>query len=388
LFDIFFRASPGPLGRRQSSTVLAPTGHRRQSDLSDTGLVVLCFNSLEASVVYCEYAYDLLSRLINVTKNGTIVSEYGYDPTGLRVVKKAGGATTHYVFEGTEPIFVKNIATGAIKSYVYAFGQHLARVDGKIGDPNAKKYFYHTDQLGSIKAVTDQTGQVVRKTDYYAFGTQFDQEGGFDEDHGFTGKEYDSAIGLYYYNARWYDPELGRFISADPALDPNNPNLYSYCGNSPTGRIDPDGQFWHLIIGAVVGAVSAALNGGDGDDILKGALLGAISAGVGSAVSRAVSGVFGNSAFGTIMSGAAAGGLTGGIMSTVTGGDFWNGFGTGFLTGAVAVYLNIQLHDFANKGWFCSGITRGSIGFVNSAVAGGGSFQDFAFGFAEGRLIK
>jgi hypothetical protein len=87
LFDIFFRASPGPLGRRQSSTVLAPTGHRRQSDLSDTGLVVLCFNSLEASVVYCEYAYDLLSRLINVTKNGTIVSEYGYDPTGLRVVK-------------------------------------------------------------------------------------------------------------------------------------------------------------------------------------------------------------------------------------------------------------------------------------------------------------
>jgi RHS repeat-associated protein len=213
--------------------------------------------------------------LNKVTKNGTIVSEYGYDPTGLRVVKKAGGATTQYVFKGTEPIFVKNIATGAIKSYVYAFGQHLARVDGKIGDPNAKKYFYHTDQLGFIKAVTDQTGQVVRKTDYFAFGTQFDQEGGFDEDHGFTGKEYDSAIGLYYYNARWYDPELGRFISADPALDPNNPNLYSYCGNSPTGRIDPDGEFWHWVAAAVVSwAYHAAQHAADvynhGGDFWKG----------------------------------------------------------------------------------------------------------------------
>jgi RHS repeat-associated protein len=150
------------------------------------------------------------------------------------VVKRAGRVTTYYVFEGTEPIFAKKIATGKTKSYIYALGKYLARVDGIIGDTAAKKYFYHTDHLGSIRAVTNQAGKVVYKADYLAFGMRYGEEsdGEFDEEHGFTGKEYDPDTGLYYYNARWYDADLGRFISEDPAADPNNPNLYSYCGNN------------------------------------------------------------------------------------------------------------------------------------------------------------
>ena len=50
----------------------------------------------------------------------------------------------------------------------------------------------------------------------------------FEECHGFTGEEYDPDTGLYYYNARWYDADIGRFISEDPGRDPNNPNLYVY----------------------------------------------------------------------------------------------------------------------------------------------------------------
>jgi hypothetical protein len=86
------------------------------------------------------------------------------------VVKRAGRVTTYYVFEGTEPIFAKKIATGKTKSYIYALGKYLARVDGIIGDTAAKKYFYHTDHLGSIRAVTNQAGKVVYKSDYLAFG--------------------------------------------------------------------------------------------------------------------------------------------------------------------------------------------------------------------------
>ena len=71
-----------------------------------------------------------MNRLIKVTKNGILVSEYGYSPDGLRQVKKAKGQTTHYVFQGTEPIFEKNITTGKVKSFVYALGKHLARVEG------------------------------------------------------------------------------------------------------------------------------------------------------------------------------------------------------------------------------------------------------------------
>ena len=76
-------------------------------------------------VEYWQYTYDLLNRLTQVKKNSTLMAGYGYDPEGLWVVKKVyqNGVlkdTIHYVFEGTEPIFQKNISTGKVKSYVYA----------------------------------------------------------------------------------------------------------------------------------------------------------------------------------------------------------------------------------------------------------------------------
>lgn len=201
----------------------------------------VAFETSGEGVEYWQYGYDLLNRLIRVKKNGTVVAEYAYDPEGLRVVKQAAGKKIHFVFEGTEPIFEKRITENKIRSYVYSLGKHLARVDGVIGDSSANVYWYTTDQVGSVKAVTDNTGTVVFNADYYAFGTKYQSNGEFDELHGFTGKEYDPDIGLYYYNARWYDSETGRFMSEDPVVDPNNPNLYSYCANNPLTHIDPTG---------------------------------------------------------------------------------------------------------------------------------------------------
>ena len=151
------------------------------------------------------------------------------------------------MFEGTEPIFEKKISDGRVRSYVYALGNHLARVDGVIGDTTAKKYWYHTDHVGSVKSVTNQAGDEVWKADYLPFGTQYmknklDSE--FEEDDlGFTGKCYDKDAGLYYFNARWYDADTGRFTSEDPAADSNNPNNYSYCANNPLSNTDPTGLY-------------------------------------------------------------------------------------------------------------------------------------------------
>jgi hypothetical protein len=111
------------------------------------------------------------------------------------VVKKARGETIHYVFEGTEPILEKRITVEGrvkIRSYVYAVGKHLARVDVVLSDPEATVYFYHTDHLGSVRAVTNIEGKVVWNADYLAFGTRFGETGSdFEEGHGFTGKEYE-----------------------------------------------------------------------------------------------------------------------------------------------------------------------------------------------------
>ena len=124
-------------------------------------------------------------------------------------------------------------------------------MDGRIGDSEAKKYWYVTDHVGSVRAVTDKDGKKVWSADYLAFGKQFGKESNadypdFEELHSFTGKEYDPDTGLHYYNARWYDSDLGRFISEDTIpVDPNDPrtlNLYMYGNNNPVIFIDSSGH--------------------------------------------------------------------------------------------------------------------------------------------------
>jgi RHS repeat-associated protein len=96
---------------------------------------------------------------------------------------------------------------------------------------------------------------------------------------------YDWETGFYYLQSRYYDPEVGRFISADVLLSTDQGvignNTFAYCGDNPVNRIDSEGQFWNFVIGAVVGAViggvTAALSGGDATEIIVGTLAGAAS---------------------------------------------------------------------------------------------------------------
>ncbi|MBN2352387.1 MAG: RHS domain-containing protein [Spirochaetales bacterium] len=143
-------------------------------------------------------------------------------------------------------------------SFIYVFNDLFAKVEGKTaGDgTERKKYFYHTDHLGSTTAITDESGNVVWKNDFTPFGTQTGYEGTEEHDAKFTGKDYDVEISLYYFNARWYDPELGRFISQDPIKD--GVNWFVYCADNPLGFVDPTGLQGGLAAGA------ETLPGGDG----------------------------------------------------------------------------------------------------------------------------
>ncbi|MCL6592311.1 MAG: M15 family metallopeptidase, partial [Firmicutes bacterium] len=126
---------------------------------------------------------------------------------------------------------------------VYVLGKHFARVDGNLDNlGETKKYFYHTDHLGSTVMVTDEAGEKVWDTEYTPFGKTAAVEGELKNAAKFTGKDWDEDANLWYYNARWMDPETGRFISEDPAADPNSPNLYVYAANNPLRFIDPTGM--------------------------------------------------------------------------------------------------------------------------------------------------
>ena len=105
--------------------------------------------------------------------------------------------------------------------------------------------YVHQDSLGSTSVTSDCTGDLASTISYFPFGLTRFSTGTSPTDKLFTGQRLDST-GLYYYGARYYDPEMGRFISADTIVpNPMNPqslNRYSYCLNNPLRYIDPSGH--------------------------------------------------------------------------------------------------------------------------------------------------
>ena len=196
---------------------------------------------LEEEGEYWEYRYDLLNRLTEVKKNGATVARYWYDETGLRVKKESGDGTIYYIFNQEGQVLYEEENQGYVE-YIYLLGRHFARVDGDRSTQERTTYFYHTDHLGSTVLVTDATGATVWSTEYTPFGSLTFEEGKLKRAVKFTGKDLDEDTGLYYFNARWYDQSIGRFISEDPIKD--GLNWYTYVGNNPLTRIDQSGLLW------------------------------------------------------------------------------------------------------------------------------------------------
>ena len=113
----------------------------------------------------------------------------------------------------------------------------------KVG---ANKHFYHNDHLGGVNVITDITGARCQLNEYDPWGAVSRSEGptpgspaNCDTTRRFTGQELDPETDLYYYGGRYYDHEIGRFVSPDPFVqdpdDPQNLNRYSYVINNPWG---------------------------------------------------------------------------------------------------------------------------------------------------------
>ncbi|MGN7726481.1 RHS repeat domain-containing protein [Luteimonas sp. 22616] len=104
--------------------------------------------------------------------------------------------------------------------------------------------YIHTDALGSPVAVTNSAGQVIERTEYAPYGEQLNRPN--DNKPGYTGHVADVTTGLSYMQQRYYDPQIGRFLSRDPVTaNPNtgaNFNAYWYANNNPYKFSDPDGR--------------------------------------------------------------------------------------------------------------------------------------------------
>jgi RHS repeat-associated protein len=199
----------------------------------------------------------------------------------------------------------------------------LAKYLAVVNIANALQETDHTDHLGSSSVITDNAGNRVQETYYFPFGGTRLNTGNVVK-HKYTGQEEDSETGLYFYNARYYDPMLGRFISADSIVsnprDPQDLNRYTYAGNNPLIYTDPSGHLkfkslWKAVVSGIVGGAVFVLSGGTASPILAGMLAGASAGATSAALNE------GN--LNQILKSAAIGGIIGGIT-----GGLYQGLGT------------------------------------------------------------
>ena len=174
-------------------------------------------------------------------------------------------------------------------------------------ESSGNKYFYQKNIFGDIIGIYDNNFNWVARYVYDAWGNckVVDEDGSeliYDatsiahkNPFRYRGYYYDRETGFYYLNARYYDPQIGRFICPDDIsyLDPttiNGLNLYAYCGNDPVNKSDPSGHFgiWALVaitvasmlIGGTAQLVSNAMAGKTGSELWRGVAGAAVGAGV------------------------------------------------------------------------------------------------------------
>jgi len=181
------------------------------------------------------YDWDAENRLIAVKQGGNTVVSFTYDGNGRRNSKAAGGVITSYVYDGAQYLEERSSAE-VTKRYVYSPGidRPLAQIVGGVIS------YFVADHLGSVVRTTDAGGAPTLTREYDPWGNLL--QGLTTKGYAFTGREWDSESGLYYYRARYFDPRLGRFLSDDPVGFKAGTNLAAYVKNNPLRFADPSGS--------------------------------------------------------------------------------------------------------------------------------------------------
>ena len=187
------------------------------------------------------------------------LSSYLYDTNGIRIRKTIGSTVTEYFTNGSTILAEK---TGSnVIWYIYDS-------DGEIlgFTYNGTPYYYIKNVQGDVYKVVNASGTEVASYTYDAWGKVLSATGSMANVNPIRYRSYyyDTESGLYYLSSRYYDPEVGRFISADGLLGANQDllsyNLFAYCSNNPVNCSDPTGQY--VLEGAVLlGIVAAAFLG-------------------------------------------------------------------------------------------------------------------------------
>ena len=208
-----------------------------------------------------KYTYDALKRMSSYTEwdgEGAAPAE----PTVSYTYDIEGNVTAvDYASTGSE-------LTGL--TFEYDSSRKLTKIKAKTGgllSDTVREYSYDDQGRVSTTSLTAADGSAAATYEYDDFGgTTVTSGADLDNEICYTGQIYDQSSGLYYYNARFYDPENARFLTQDTyrgeATQPDTLHLYAYCANNPINYVDPTGHFkkhWWNKVSTVGGAVDAIL---------------------------------------------------------------------------------------------------------------------------------
>ncbi len=317
--------------------------------------------TLISTITVLENTYDLYNQLIrSITGDGTAVNS-SYNAEGYRVVKEvitADGSRgqTYYLYEA-DKVILETDGNGNQKAW-NIYGTNLL-----MRETSGKTYYYLYNGHADVTALITADGTIAAAYYYDAFGKILEATGAADNSILYAGYQYDEETGLYYINARMYDPVTTRFLQEDTYHgDPKDPlslHLYTYCHNNPISYYDPAGHAITLISGAIGAGVGFLI--GAGGAMISDAITGNLTKDnwrkyVGSGVQGAVIG--------------GVAGLTGGLgLGTVAMS------GAGFVSSAVGntanqVIRNGGFKDFSMKELAVSSLTGGISFGAAGAVSG------------------
>lgn len=189
------------------------------------------------------YNYDYENRLISITGNLSV--EYKYDPLGRRIKKITPQEQITFYYSGDRVILEQDASGSDKKTFVYG----LWIDDIIFSDSDAGKFFYHKNALGSVVGISDESTQFKEFYEYDPYGEVYFYDetlqpintSQFSNLYLFTGRMLDSESNKYYYRARYYDFDLGRFLQMDPLGYVDGMNLYEYGKGNALNNFDPSG---------------------------------------------------------------------------------------------------------------------------------------------------
>jgi RHS repeat-associated protein len=235
-----------PVGNRTSSLGVSPYNYNNSNELTSTPNASYTYDNngnittKADSTGTTAYSWDFENRLTSVTlpgNQGTV--SFKYDPFGRRIYKSSPISTSIFVYEGDNLVEETNSSGATVARYTQTqnVDEPLAMLRGSATS------YYEADGLGSITSLTTPAGALAQTYTFDSFGNQTGASGSLTNSLHYTARDFDVETNLYYYRARYYEAQSGRFLSEDPIKFQGGINLYAYTTNNAVNFDDPAGLY-------------------------------------------------------------------------------------------------------------------------------------------------